>query len=1712
MKKNYLVCLLLLSFSCFAQFSKTHYIPPLSASNNTSSSAQQQYLYISTPNVAPVNFKIIEIGGNIINATVSKSAPYVYYVGSGNNTRLMTPKSQVNNIVSNKGYIVEAEDLVYVSARVIAGNANQAGEMVSKGLAALGTRFRIGALLNTALPAGQYTDWHYTFVSVLATENNTIVQFDDIRFGASLINNAAVGNSPSSIVLNAGESFVMAVEGPHDANRDALIGSVVISDKPIVVNCGSFTGTNATGNLDTGFDQIVSKERTGTEYIFIKNTGQAIVERVLLIADEDNTQIFLGGNTGLPDYTLNHGDYIALDGNDFASNGNLYVKSTKNIFAYQTIGDNSRIDFANQELFFVPPLSCETPHVIDNIPLVNKIGARTFPIARITLVTETGSTVNFEINGIPFTLAALNLLPGVTILGPTSVNGNATYETYSITGISGNIAAFSTSQLYLAAYGTDGAATFGGFYSGFTFKPEISFNLLDVTQNSCIPNTNLSVNSLSPFDVFQWYFNDVAISGANISSYSPTMPGYYYVKATIANCGTTLISDKIPVSSCPINSDNDLANDNIDQDNDNDGIPDCTESLGNQPVDLSDSSVLNVTTTGSAFPSPTPFAGNTNGDFVTEAAIGKNNTVSFKKDFAQPTSVSLKYVSTANTSDLLNVDGEFILDCDVSKTITVLNPTDQLLIDTNFDGIYESGVTKFSSFEIRFRLNSTTPLPAGTGTFEFKSSLTTSIALTHKNLSDLNADKATFNLIATCVALDSDGDGVTDNLDADSDNDGIPDNEEATGNSITLSNVDANSDGLDDIFGTGQVPIDTDGDGIPNYLDSDSDNDGIFDLVESGNNATDLNLDGHIDGNSTAFGTNGIFDGIETAPDSGILAYTNSDSDTDGIYNYLELDSDGDGCFDTIEAGFTDADNDGLLGTTPQTISVTGFVTGANGYFPPTNLNYTISAPIAITTQPVVAPTCMQQNATITIVTTPIDYYQWQVSMLGVWTNIVNNATYSGSTTNTLQINNVLMAMDGYKYRVLLQKNGNSCGLISSETTLTVYDLPVITTPVSIVECDEDAISNGITDINLRQRESVISANYLAETFTYYTSLSEAEIGNASISNPDYINNPTQFNSGNTSVWVRVENANLCYRIARINVTVTATRIPASFHRNIYQCDDFLDANGNNNANNNNRDGIATFDFSSVTALLVAMLPPTPPFTIKYYKNLADANVQTDDNNNSLEISQNASDPINIYHYRNIEYPNQQDIWVRVESNIDNSCFGLGAYISLNIESLPIVNPVNTANIIRHCDDNQDGRFGFDTSTINAAILNGQSGVALSYFDAAGNALPSPLPNPFVVNTSQTITVRATNTITRASDGPCYSEGSFQFIVDNLPQAFPIAPALVTGCDDELDPSTQDGKLAFDTSTFQATILNGQTGMNVSYTDGNGNALSSPLPNPFITGTQNVIATVENPINTDCKGIVVLPFVVNPLPKIDLNTDGSENGLICRNLPDLTLELNAGVAFGTPTSDYIYQWYLDGIPLATETNPTITVNAGGIYTVDVTNAFGCFRTRTIKVSVSEIATIRDIKITDLADINTVQVIVTGGGDYVYSLDYNDSFQDSYYFSDVASGIHQVYVKDLNGCGLVGPIEIYVLGIPKFFTPNGDGFNDTWNIKGASETFNRNAVIRIFDRYGKLIKQLSPIGNGWDGTFNGDNLPADDYWYVVTLEDKRVIKGHFALKR
>lgn len=1678
--RHFLITLFVLIQSAlsFSQFSRTHYIPPLSGSSEQAVLVQGQFMYISSPSLTPFTVRINAIGGNTQTFQVSRDNPVVFNMGFGQNAQGFVNDNSTGQVINNKGYIVEADDQVYVAVRVLASPQGfQAGGLVSKGQAALGTQFRIGAMLNTAI--GNISALHYNFVSILATENNTVVNFSDISQGVTFLHNPAMGNSVPTVTLNRGESYVLAVAGPNPFNADGIIGTLVTSSKPIAVNCGSFGGTNGNNqnNIDLGFDQIVPVDRVGTDYIFIKGFGVNLVERPLIVAHENNTSVFLNGAT-TPTFIINAGEYAAINGSFFDQNGNLYVRTDKPTFAYQGFGGT--IEQANQEMFFVPPLSCETPRIIDNVPFVELIGNTTFQ-GVINLVTEVGSTLNFVINGVEYN--ALNV--PFTITGPLPVTGNPEYETYRLTNVFGNVSVISTSQLYLSYYGSSGAATYGGFYSGFTFKPEVSFNRLNAEADNCIPNVELRVNSLSPFDQFQWYFNDNPIVGATQNFISPTEPGYYYVKATISECESELVSDEIPVSICAPDGDNDGVNDNVDIDMDNDGIVNCVESFGDLPINLTNitTGTFSVETYTNSFVGTTSaenevgapvvaVSGTANGRITIGTANGITSFIKHQLDFDAPVSVELNYIPDGNATELMSSDTEYIIRVPTNHTLTLLNPNDQLLVDTNYNGIYENNVTEFSSFEIRFRLNSANPLPAGAGTFSLRSHLSEMISIQMNNLSE-NGRGVSFMLKATCVPKDTDGDGIPDYLDVDSDNDGIPDLMEGQGaNFVFPSGNDTTGNGLDDAFEPGVTPVDTDGDGVPDYVDLDSDNDGIYDLVEAGSNAPDNNNNGRISGPGINFGTNGLANSIETSTDSGEINYTVTDTNGDGIPDYLSLDSDSDDCFDVVEAGFTDGNGNGLLGDLDEPeVDANGLVINtANGYTPP-NPDFQISSPITINNQPEDVIACEFSEAQFSINTGPITSIQWQRSSDGLsWINFENNDDISGANSNTLIIENFDIISDSLLVRALLNRDGNACDFFSEIAILNVLPQPILNPGTTLVQCDDD--TDGITDFNLLQIAINLSANPENETFSFFFTEEDA------INGTNVIQNPVVFTSATQTIWVRAENESGCFDITFINLEVPVTQLSTSDRVSFTKCDDEIPGLSSDT------DGVTVFDFSNALVQIQNLLP-AGDFDIRFFRSQADALAETDANGNSLAIE-------DISSYRNEGFPNFQVIWVRIE-NDNGDCFGLVPFIELTVEPVPTASPMT----FQVCDDDNDGLWDFDTASITNQIRFGQEDVELAYFDANGNFLFNELPNPFTT-ASQTLTVRLTQANSNAEDGPCSTETTISFVVNITP--FVGNFSNFVECDDD---NSMD--FPFDVSGLDASIRDGQTGVIIRYFLQNGTELPSPLPNPFLSPTQNIRVEVINELDENCKSTAIISFIVRPKPQF-IEDDIDE--LICREEPNITL-FGALVQTLTPTT---FQWFKDGVAVAGANGQTFVAADAGVYTFEATNIFGCTNSRNITVSFSSLANIEDIVVTDLLDNNSVRVLVSGDGSYEYSLDgINGPYQSSNLFTNVAPGIYEVFVRDRKGCGVVSQ-RISVLGIPRFFTPNGDGFNDLWHVIGVSNEFQPNTKIYIFDRYGKLITQIMPGGLGWDGTLNGSPLPSTDYWYRIIFEDGREVKGHFSLVR
>ncbi|WP_299531278.1 T9SS type B sorting domain-containing protein [Ulvibacterium sp.] len=279
----------------------------------------------------------------------------------------------------------------------------------------------------------------------------------------------------------------------------------------------------------------------------------------------------------------------------------------------------------------------------------------------------------------------------------------------------------------------------------------------------------------------------------------------------------------------------------------------------------------------------------------------------------------------------------------------------------------------------------------------------------------------------------------------------------------------------------------------------------------------------------------------------------------------------------------------------------------------------------------------------------------------------------------------------------------------------------------------------------------------------------------------------------------------------------------------------------------------------------------------------------------------------------------------------------------------------------------------------------------------------------------------------------------------------------------------------------------------------------NPLPSLYSTEPKMIFARLEN-LN-QCEDIVEIDLRVNASPYFTIQPVHR----LCTDNPNL--RITGPYGFDT------YTWFKeDGNSRSVISNDQQTdIHEVGNYTLEVAYVYDvnrenliCARQKDFTVLPSNKALLEDILIEDISENNTVQVVVSGDGDYEFSLD-ESPYQDEAFFDDVTPGFRTISVRDKNGCGSIEK-PISVIGYPKFFTPNGDGVNDFWQIIGVDQRFQANTSVTIFNRYGKQVAQIGPGDIGWNGTYNAKVLPASDYWFSAILEDGREFKGHFALKR
>ena len=548
--------------------------------------------------------------------------------------------------------------------------------------------------------------------------------------------------------------------------------------------------------------------------------------------------------------------------------------------------------------------------------------------------------------------------------------------------------------------------------------------------------------------------------------------------------------------------------------------------------------------------------------------------------------------------------------------------------------------------------------------------------------------------------------------------------------------------------------------------------------------------------------------------------------------------------------------------------------------------------------------------------------------------------------------------------------------------------------------------------------------------------------------------NPIDLNYTNTvnpqQIFVQIDNGTICNSITSFELNVIQAP-DANPSEPLILCDD-------------NADGITIFDLTQSEFDILDVRQDD--IVISYFEN-------TDDlENDSNEITTPET-------YVNLTNP--QTVYVKITNTISN-CF-LAIPLELQVNLPPAINDFQTYEI---CDNETNN---FNLSIIDNILLVETTNVLVSYYSTHQDALNETN----VLNNNYNYQTNADAIFARVefSTTLCYTIYPFQLQINNLPIA--NQPNNLEACDDDYD-----GVYEFNISQQTPIVLGNQNPNNfivTYYTDEiSAEEGLNDIGIAYEALNEDVVyVRIENLI-TGCYSMTQFSTIIHPKPILDIGDQ-----VVCiDNLPLL-------VSANTNNASDSYIWSTN------ETTPEIEITQIGTYWVTISSPLGCETTEVFNVSESEAATIEVTETIDFSDPNNIVVTISGIGNYLYVLDDGEP-QESSVFENVALGYHTITIIDLNGCAEVTK-EVVVIDAPKFMTPNGDTYFDTWHITGV-ETL-PGTIIYIFDRYGKVLTKLTSTSRGWDGTYNGALMPANDYWFLADVRKDDIafqVKGHFTLRR
>jgi large repetitive protein len=661
--------------------------------------------------------------------------------------------------------------------------------------------------------------------------------------------------------------------------------------------------------------------------------------------------------------------------------------------------------------------------------------------------------------------------------------------------------------------------------------------------------------------------------------------------------------------------------------------------------------------------------------------------------------------------------------------------------------------------------------------------------------------------------------------------------------------------------------------------------------------------------------------------------------------------------------------------------------------------------------------------------------------------------------------------------------------------TLTAIPAPVFNNPqnisLNLTACDDDGITDGRHLFNLSQHELMLKGSQPNAIITYHTTATDAEAGTAGIANPaNYLSLASP-----QTIYVRIEDSvTECYNTSNFTLTVYPLphfSNPQNLDINLTECDQ----SGNNS-------GTAVFNLTTHNQMLTSRLAGK---IITYHTTQGNAETGINEITNPLA-------------YTNIANP--QTIFMRL-TDTATGCHNIGSFM-LNVILPPVFNNPQNINLdLETCDDTTaDGLAQFDLTVHQAMLLGTQTGAIISYHFTqqeaqAGNNLisnPSAFSN---TQNPQTIYMRIEHAAT-----DCYSTEQFNVTVNplpvfNNPQSISLNP-------EECDADSVDDQSYIFNLDKHISLLKDNQDVSVSFYTSQANAdagISAISNTSAFRNTVNPQIIYIRFTNNATGCYSILPFTITVTELLDAGNpddlylcDDYETG---QNIFNLALN-DAAMKNGQPNTSVSYYSTLQDAQNRTNRLPSQYQNIQP-YTQQtiwarLDNVGGCWG-HDIKSFTINILQLPDIEFTFTVsdftyDQNSISVNIANPENFMYSLD-GLTFQESPVFTDLKAGLYTVYIRSLNRCKTVNK-EVVVLNYPKFFSPNNDGHNDNWHIPFISRF--PKSKIYIFDRYGKLITGYNGMHPGWDGTYNGNRLPATDYWFVLELEDGRTIKSHFSLIR